>query len=77
MEVQIKFDSTDPELLKQLMKEHGNSTTPFTGENTEGELILISIFPDKIVTATYQSNGWIRNNFFDENGYPCGETFEK
>lgn len=77
MEVQIKFDSTNPEQLKKLMKEHGNSEFPFFGTNSEGEKVSISVFPDRIVLVTYQSNGWTRKNFFDENGYPNGETFER
>lgn len=77
MEVQIKFDSTNPEQLKKLMKEHGNSATMLLGTNSEGENVSISIFPDRIVLVTYQSNGWIRKNYFDENGYPNGETFER
>ena len=77
MKDQIEFDSTKPALLRQLMKEHGDSKFPFFGTNSEGETIKISIAPDSIVLETYQNNGWIRKNYFDELGYPAGETFDR
>ena len=77
MENQINFDSTNPALLRQLMKEHGDSPAPFVGTNDDGERITISIGTNIILLTTYQKNGWIRKNYFDANGNPAGETFEK
>ena len=77
MKDEIYFDSTSPALLRKLMKEHGDSEFPFYGTNSEGETIKLSVGYDSIVLETYQKNGWIRKNYFDELGYPNGETFER
>ena len=38
--------------------------------------LAVSIAKDSIVVKTNQSNGWIRVNYYDENGNPEGESFE-
>lgn len=73
---EIQFDSNDPKLLRTLMKEHGSSRFPFYGKNDEGEDIEIHISKNSIIYKTYQSNGWLRANHYDADGYPAGETFE-
>ena len=72
----IYFDSNNPKLLRSLMKEHGNSIFPFYGKNEDGEDIEIHIAESSIIHKTYQKNGWLRANYFDENGLPDGEIFE-
>lgn len=47
----------------------------FMGVNTEFEETEISIFPDKIVYATYQHNGWKRENVYWRDG-TREETFK-
>ena len=72
----INFDSSNLSLMRKLMKECGNSHFPFWGENKEKESMLISIFPQKIVTIAFQNNGWVRQNIY----YPDGsseESYEK
>lgn len=61
---------------KALMKEFGDSKQAFSGINEDGEAILISIAKDSIIVKTNQSNGWVRVNYYDENGNPEGESFE-
>ena len=73
----IHFDGNNPDLLKSLMKSYGKSESAFIGTNENGETVSISIYPDKIILETYQNNGWSRKNYYDENGYPNGETYEK
>ena len=72
----IFFDSTDPALLRSLMKEYGDSKYPFDGENACGEKTEIHIAKDSIIYKTMQKNGWVRVNYFDENGIEAGETFD-
>ena len=60
----------------EIMKEHGDSKTMFTGTNTNDELVTISIFPNRIVVATYQKNNWIRTNTYWEDGTD-EETFSR
>lgn len=73
----FRFDSTDPSLLRDLIKKHGRSLSMFTGVNSEGERMTISIDTKRgIVTNTYQNNGWVRVNYYGTDGYPEGETFD-
>ena len=60
----------------EIMKEHGDSKTMFTGTNENNELVTISIFYDKIVVTTYQNNNWIRTNTYWEDGTD-EETFSR
>ncbi len=73
---EIYFDSNNPSLLRDLMLEYGNSQFPFHGTNEDGEEVEIHICSTSIIHKTYQSNGWIRANYFNENGLPDGEIFE-
>lgn len=66
----------DPAGRRELMKKYGESAFPFAGINAEGESVLVSIMPDKITVRTNQSNGWVRVNYYDENGLAAGETFD-
>lgn len=68
------FNNIETRIL--LMKEFGDSKQGFSGINEDGEAILISIAKDSIVVKTNQSNGWVRVNYYDENGNPEGESFE-
>lgn len=67
---------SDPSCKKALMKKYGSSQIILNGENENGEKILIFISSDSIVVRTFQSNGWLRVNYYDKNGEPAGETFE-
>ena len=68
----IKFDPSNLAGMKKLMQEHGDDETMKFGSNELGEDVSISIFKDKIVVVTNQSNGWIRKNIY----YPTGEREE-
>ena len=68
------FNNIETRIL--LMKEFGDSKQVFSGINEDGEAILISIAKDSIAVKTNQSNGWVRVNYYDENGNPEGESFE-
>ena len=48
--------------------EQQDSEYPFRGKNQDQEDITISVFKDKIVTITYQSNGWTRKNVYYRDG---------
>ena len=73
-ELAARFAEVD--IRKQIMKEYGNSESAFLGHNEDGELVEMSVHPDEIIVKTYQENGWLRVNYYDENGLPNGETFE-
>ena len=48
----------------------------YAGTNADGETVLLSVTSDKMELTTLQSNGWVRVNFYDAEGLPCGETFD-
>ena len=73
---QISFDGNNPALIRELMKKYGDSKFPFYGTNKEGEEIEIHIGKTSVIHKTYQKNGWLRANHYDENGLPAGEIFE-
>ena len=73
---QIHFDPTNQEAMNALMDEHGKSKTMYPGTNEHGESVYISIFEDKIVTMTSQSNGLMRKNTYYRDG-SREETFER
>ena len=41
---------------------------PYCGTNDNGESVVISVFTDKIVVETLQSNGWTRKNIYYTDG---------
>ena len=59
-----------------LMQCYGDSEAAYSGENEDGEQVLVSISHEGIVLHTYQSNGWVRINYYDAEGHPDGETFD-
>lgn len=64
----ITIDPCDTEGMKLLMDNYGDSTTMFPGKNENGEMVLVSIFHDRIVMGTYQDNGWKRQNIYYRDG---------
>lgn len=72
----IFFDNNNPKLIRNLMEKYGDSKFPFYGKNENGEDIEIHIGKTDVIYKTYQNNGWIRVNYYDENGLPNGETFD-
>ena len=47
---------------------YGDSEFPFFGENQNGESITVSVFMDRIVVNTEQSNGFVRVNTYWTDG---------
>ena len=54
---------------------YGDSEFPFFGENHSGENIAVSVFRDRIVVNTEQSNGFVRVNTYWTDG-TIEETFD-
>ena len=75
-EKSINLDPTDLPAMIDLMDKHGDSDTMYPGTNENGETVCISIFHNKIVTVTYQSNNWTRKNIYYRDG-SSEELFEK
>lgn len=64
-----------PENLKTAMREFGDVNDSFFGKNKKGEDVVIGIKPDGVSITTYQANGWVRNNFYNEEGELEGEMY--
>lgn len=62
------FDPSDLEAMRKLMDERGDSDTMFLGVNENMEDTTISVFHDKIIYVTFQSNGWVRKNIYWRDG---------
>lgn len=62
------FDPSNYEDMLALMDEKGHSDTMFLGINENMEDTTISIFHNKIVYVTFQSNGWVRKNTYWRDG---------
>lgn len=60
----------------ECMAKYGDSEQPFFGKNSNGETVCVHIAKDSIIIDTYQSNGWLRKNYFNSNGVADGEAFE-
>ena len=61
---------------RQLMERYGGSRFPYSGVNEDGEQVLVSINPDSIIINTFQTNGWVRVNYYDGEGFAEGESFD-
>lgn len=72
----LSMNFNTPAGRRELMKLYGESTFPYVGTNADGEEVKVSITKTSIVVQTYQSNGWVRVNYYDEEGLAAGETFD-
>ena len=75
MEGKFVFDSTDYYGLVDLMNKYGNEDELFEGKNEDGEQMLISIYPDKIIVTVFQNNHWVRVSTYYRDG-ESDETFD-
>ena len=73
-ELSVRFGEI--EVRKQIMIEYGDSNTMFVGTNTDGELVMTSVYKDKIIVKTLQNNGWIRTDHYDDDGCYEAEIYE-
>lgn len=64
----------DPAVRRRLMEEYADCRG-FQGKNENDEIVWVSISSNEITVATYQSNGWVRVNYYDENGLASGEAY--
>ena len=61
----------------RLIGYYGDSPNMFEGQNEDGEKVWISFSKERgIIAKTFQSNGWLRVNTYDSEGYAEMETFE-
>ena len=73
---QLAAEFTDINVRRTLMREFGKSTMPFSGKNEDGETVILHVAEDSIIVETFQSNGWVRKNYYGADGSAEGETFD-
>lgn len=72
----VVIDFNDWSSILKAMKNYSTIDYPLNSTNQDGERQLISIWSDKIIVRTFQSNGWTRINTYHDD-YTTEETFEK
>lgn len=65
-ELKLNLDSFKE--MCDVMEKYGDSDMPFGGKNEDGENVLVSVYYDRIVIETFQSNGWTRFNSYWKDG---------
>lgn len=71
----IEIDFGNHAAMCEAMDKYHTTETMLLGKNTDGEMVMVSIFADKIVQTTLQSNRWIRKNIYHRDG-TVEELFE-
>lgn len=73
-ELSCRFDTAEGR--KEIIQQYADSDTMFTGENSDGETVYLSVSKTGMVLKTEQENGWVRVNYYDADGYSTGESFD-
>ena len=63
-----EFNPNDMFQLNQMIDMADQFDMPLVGENEDGEMVMTEVTSEFVKMSTYQSNGWIRINYF----YPDG-----
>lgn len=82
MSNQIVFDSSNWDTIVDTVNKINEIGCMQLGTTSEGEPITFDVSTDEdgeyvLHTATTQSNGWIRNNYYYLADYTVEETYEK
>ena len=73
-ELSCRFDTVEGR--KEIIQQYADSDPMFTGENSDGETVYLSVSKTGMVLKTEQENGWVRVNYYDADGYSTGESFD-
>ena len=65
---EIELKPSDFNEMVKLMDKYGKADDTYWGRNENDELTWISIYENRIVTLTYQQNGWARENIYHDDG---------
>ena len=70
------YFSSDYDTINKLIKKYGAKGLFTTGENEDGESIIITIYSNRVVTKTLQKNNWMHINTYWADGN-IDETYER
>ena len=73
---ELSMDFNTQEGRKKLIDLYADSDSMFFGENEDGEKVYLSISKSGMVLNAEQENGWVRVNYYDEEGCATGEGFD-
>ncbi len=73
---ELAADFTNQRSRVEMMNNYGGIDTMLVGENEDGELTRLSIYSDRLVVATHQSNGWVRVDEYGEFGDLDSTTYD-
>lgn len=66
---QLDFDPDDLDQIQWLVENADRFDTKFAGENEDGEMAIIEVTGSYVLVKTFQSNNWIRRNYYYPDGY--------
>lgn len=72
----LSFRFNTVEGRQQMIRKYSSSKSMYFGKNEDGEDVYLSIAKSGMVLKTEQHNGWVRVNYYDQNGFPTGESFD-
>lgn len=75
-ETSVRVDFNDWNSIIDAMDKYSYLDHMIFGTNQDGEKIAMSIWEDKIILNTYQSNGWTRINIYYRDG-DVEESYER
>lgn len=75
-DVTVRVDFGDWRSIIDAMDNYSHIDHMIFGKNSEGERIAMSIWSDKIILNTFQSNGWTRINIYYRDG-DTEETYDR
>lgn len=74
----LELDFSNPKQVSEAISNYKYCPEVFTGTNQNGESVEICFYSDATAQlTTYQDNGWVRVNYYSEDGYCECETFER
>lgn len=75
MEFKVKYDMSKPSVIADMV--NGIKSGLYGTKNEDGEDVMVMIEQgDEMTVRTFQSNGWLRVNYYNHLGLSEGETFE-
>lgn len=68
MQEQFNLDYNDIDSIIDVMDRYSDSDMPYFGDDTEGNMTMISVYPDTIIVKTFLNNDSTRTNYFYRDG---------
>lgn len=70
------IDVNDLDQVREACSHSEEYDMPLVGYNEDGEMVLVEVTEECVITTTYQKNGWIRKDYTYTDGY-SEQLFER